>query len=107
MFCYCRHNELECPCPAVRGYAQREIPSPGTAATAPTPWLTGFPLEEGANLCHMAVSFSYPSTCATAASAWVSQKVMSMARYSTMAADSPVRACSRWPVAAYSVPRPR
>ncbi len=38
-----------------------------------------------------------PSTCASAASAWGSQKVMSMARYSSMAVDSSARACSRWP----------
>ena len=37
---------------------------------------------------------SYPSTCASAASAWGSQKAMSMARYSAMAADSSGRACS-------------
>ena len=36
-----------------------------------------------------------PPTCASAASAWGSQKVMSMARYSAMAADSAARACSR------------
>ena len=30
-----------------------------------------------------------------------------MARYSAMAADSAARACSRWPVVAYRVPRPR
>ena len=35
-----------------------------------------------------------PSTCASAASAWGSQKVMSMARYSSMAVDSSARACS-------------
>ena len=39
-----------------------------------------------------------PSTCASAASAWGSQKVMSMARYSSMAADSSARACSRRPI---------
>ena len=47
---------------------------------------------------HHLVEHSYihhqPSTCASAASAWGSQKVMSMARYSAMAADSSVRACS-------------
>jgi hypothetical protein len=36
-----------------------------------------------------------PSTCASAASAWGSQKVMSMARYRSMAADSSARAGSR------------
>ena len=37
-----------------------------------------------------------PSTCASVASAWGSQKTMSMARYSAMAVDSSVRACSCW-----------
>ena len=37
--------------------------------------------------------------CAKAASACGSQKVMSMARYNSMAAVSSARACSRWPVA--------
>ena len=32
---------------------------------------------------------------------------MSMARYSLMAADSSARACSCWPIVAYSMPRPR
>ena len=32
-----------------------------------------------------------PSTCASAASAWGSQKVMSMERYSAIAVDSAVR----------------
>ena len=44
------------------------------------------------------------STCDSTASAWDSQKVMSMARYSAMAAESSVRACSRWPAVAYSIP---
>src|SRR5215831_18202178 len=34
---------------------------------------------------NMAVSLSYPSTCAKAASAWGSQNVISMARYISMA----------------------
>src|SRR5262245_47851848 len=48
-----------------------------------------------------------PSICASAASAWGSQKVMSMLRYSSMAVDSSARACSRGPIVAYKVPRPR
>ena len=44
---------------------------------------------------------------ANAASASGSQKVMSMARYSAMAVERAVRACSRWPVVAYRVPSPR
>ncbi len=47
------------------------------------------------------------STCTNATSACGSQKVISIARYSAMAADSAARASSRWPVAAYNVPRPR
>ena len=43
---------------------------------------------------------------ANIASAWGSQKVISMARYSSMAADSSARACSCWPSLAYRVPRP-
>jgi hypothetical protein len=35
-----------------------------------------------------------PSTCASAVSAGCSQKVISMARYSSMAVESSARACS-------------
>src|SRR2546422_3148424 len=48
-----------------------------------------------------------PSTCASAASARGSQKVMSMAPYNSMAVDSSARACSRCSIFRYSVPRPR
>jgi hypothetical protein len=48
----------------------------------------------------MAIGLYYSSTYASAASAWGSQKVMSMARYRSMAVDSSVRACSRWLVLA-------
>src|SRR5215475_6143660 len=47
------------------------------------------------------------STCASATSACGSQNVISMARYISIAVDSSARAGSRWPVLAYSVPRPR
>ena len=50
---------------------------------------------------------AHASTCASAASVSGSQKVISISRYISIAVDSAVRACSRWPVAAYSVPRPR
>src|SRR5215813_4395920 len=40
-------------------------------------------------------------------SVWGSQNVMSMARYRAIAADRAVRACSRQPILAYSMPRPR
>src|SRR5215211_4295471 len=39
-----------------------------------------------------------PSTCASAASAWGSQNVMSMARYHSMAVDNSGCACSRQPI---------
>ena len=48
-----------------------------------------------------------PSTCTSAASVSGSHKVIPISRYSAIAVDSAPRACSRWPVAAYSVPRPR
>src|SRR5712664_4023259 len=48
-----------------------------------------------------------PSTCAKAASAWGSQNVMSMARYSAMAAARSVRAWSTRPIRLCRVPRPR
>jgi len=49
----------------------------------------------------------YSSTCASAASVWGSQNVISIDVYISMAVDSAVRACSRWPMAVYSIPRPR
>src|SRR5207237_5088848 len=48
-----------------------------------------------------------PSTCASTASAWSSQKVISIDWYIAIAVANAARACSRWPVMAYSVPRPR
>jgi hypothetical protein len=39
-----------------------------------------------------------PSTCASVASAWGSHKVISMARYHSMAADNSACACSRRPI---------
>jgi hypothetical protein len=39
-------------------------------------------------------------TCASAASAWGSQKVISRAWYNSMAADKVAHACSRWPILA-------
>jgi hypothetical protein len=47
-----------------------------------------------------------PSTCASTASAWGSQRVMSMARYRAIAVDSAVRASSARPVWWYSRPSP-
>ena len=68
---------------------------------APTMLLAGLLLEEGKRRCQDGIIVHYqPSTCASAASAWGSQKVISIARYSVRAVDSPARACSRWPVAA-------
>src|SRR5262249_17597437 len=48
-----------------------------------------------------------PSPCASTASAWGSQNVISIVRYNSMAVASSLRACSRWPSLTYSVPRPR
>src|SRR5215813_4008273 len=53
------------------------------------------------------VHYRRPSTCASAASVCGSQNVMSIDWYISMAVDNAARACSRWPVAAYSIPRPR
>src|SRR6266700_4625309 len=62
---------------------------------APIPGLTALPRAKGKHLASMAIGLYCLSTCASAASVWGSQNVMSMARYSTMAAHSSVRACSR------------
>jgi hypothetical protein len=48
-----------------------------------------------------------PSICASAASAWGSQNVISIARYRSMAVERSARASSRRPVLAYNRPRPR
>src|SRR5882724_396135 len=48
-----------------------------------------------------------PSTCTSAASAWGSQKAMSMARYRAMAVWSSMQASSWRPSSLYSFPRPR
>jgi len=47
------------------------------------------------------------SPCATATAACGSQHVIAMARYIAIAVERSARACSRWPVMPYSVPRPR
>jgi hypothetical protein len=47
---------------------------------APTQRLAGLPLEKGKHLCSTAIGPYYPSTCASIAFAWGSQKVISMAR---------------------------
>src|SRR5262249_41134421 len=56
---------------------------------------------------HVIEVHQYSSTWASAASVWGSQKVISIPRYISTAVASSARACSRWPIAAYSVPRPR
>jgi hypothetical protein len=48
-----------------------------------------------------------PSACDSAVSASGSQKVISMVLYNSMAVDSSVRARSRRPIVAYTVPKPR
>ena len=55
----------------------------------------------------LACRYDCAPVCASAASAWGSQKVISMDRYSAMAADSSARAYSRRSSLAYRVPRPR
>jgi hypothetical protein len=63
---------------------------------APTPWLADLPLEDGKHLYPAGLLGPYdPSTCVSAASACGSQKVIAMARYSAVAAESSVRARSR------------
>jgi hypothetical protein len=47
------------------------------------------------------------SVCASAVSAWGSQKVIAMVRYSSMAVESSRRACSCWPSVPYNIPGPR
>jgi hypothetical protein len=61
----------------------------------PTTLLAGLVLEQRKDLDYDGLVVHHrPSTCSSAASAWGSQKVISMARYSSMAVDSSARACS-------------
>jgi hypothetical protein len=61
-----------------------------------TTLLTGLLLERCMDVDHDGIEVHHrPSTCASAASDWVSQKVMSMALYSSMAIEHSARACSR------------
>ena len=70
--------------------------------------LTGLLQEKSMNPCQKSIIVHYCcSTRASAASAWGSQKVMSMTRYNSMAAVSSTRACSTRPMRPYRVPRPR
>ena len=73
---------------------------PGRSGDAPlTTMARGLLLEGGTRRCQNRIRVHYcPSTCASAASVWGSQKVMSMARYISMAVDRAARACSRRPV---------
>jgi len=74
---------------------------------AGTSMLTSPLLEVGKYLSQGRLTGLYhPATCARAASACGSQKVISMARYKSIAVASSARACSCWPVLAYRVPRP-
>ena len=62
----------------------------------PTQWLAGLRLGEGESLWQDGlIDPSYPSTCASTASVWGSQNVISIAWYNARAVDSAVRACSR------------
>ena len=56
---------------------------------------------------NMVVGPYYPSTWASATSVWGSQNVIDISRYIFIAVDSSARACSRWPVVAYNVPKLR
>jgi hypothetical protein len=63
--------------------------------------VAGFLPEVGMHLWQGRLTGPYhPLTCARTASAWGSQNVISMARYSSMAIDNSAVACSRWPVVA-------
>ena len=79
-------------------YHNRRWPVQGHAAFGTAMQSCAAPRQEGLT------RHGRSSTCASAASASGSQKVMSMARYSSMAVVSAARACSRWPIVAYSVP---
>src|SRR4029453_10390127 len=64
--------------------------------------------QQGDHLIEHRIKVHYrPSTRASADSASGSHKVIAMERYNSMAVESSARACSRWPVNAYRVPRPR
>src|SRR5439155_5420662 len=79
------------------------LPCDQETITTSVPWKIG--IKIGVGLSPMFVQYhGRPSTCASAASAWGSQKVMSMARYIAMAVDSSARACSCRPVLAYHAP---
>ena len=60
---------------------QWEIPAHGTLVMPPITWRAGLLLEQCKDLGHDGVVVHHhPSTCPSAASAWGSQKVISMAR---------------------------
>ena len=66
---------------ALERYAQWEIPAHGTFVMPPITWRTGLLLEQYKDLGHDEVVVQHhPSTCASAASVWGNQKVISMAR---------------------------
>jgi hypothetical protein len=66
-----------------------------------TPLLAALLLKEGKHLWQDSlIVHQHPSTCASAASASGSQKVISMAQYSLMAVSSSARASARRPIMA-------
>src|SRR5262249_31346406 len=67
-------------------------------AVLAAPGLTGTTSGMSGRLLWGVIVPHCPSTCASAASAWGSQNVMSMARYRSMAVVSAARACSCCPV---------
>ena len=67
-----------------------------SAAAMPHNIVSRSPLEEGKYICQDGLIVPHClSTCASAVSAWGSQKVISIARYSVSAVASSARACSR------------
>jgi hypothetical protein len=70
-------------------------PTPTVFGNAPIQWLAELLLKEGKYLCQDSLTgYYYPPTCASAASACGSQKVISIAWYISMAVANVVRACS-------------
>lgn len=62
-------------------------------------WLAGLLLEEGKRLGEYGIIAHHrPSTCASVVSTWGSQKVMSRARYISMAVARVARAGTGWPI---------
>jgi hypothetical protein len=73
----------------------------GASVMPSTTLVAGLRVEQCKHLGHDGVVVHHRlSTCASAASVCGNQKVISIPRYISIAVDSAVRACSRWPVTA-------